>query len=167
MICLAAAMPDIYQFLDQHQISYQQHDHPAVFTVAESQKYDFNVPGAKTKNLFLRNKKGSQHFLVVVQADKRVDLKALAKQLEVAGGLGFASEQRLFKYLGLTPGSVSPFGLINDTDHHVQVIIDQDLMLDDQIGFHPNVNTATLVISTEDFKKYLDVLENLVKTVAL
>lgn len=93
-------------------------------------------------------------YLVVVQAEKRVDLKGLAKKLEESK-LSFGSPERMMHYLGLTPGSVSPFGLINDEEHLVHAIIDTDLLAQERVGFHPNVNTATLVLSSEDFKKYL------------
>lgn len=145
---------DIYQTLSELNITYEKHDHPAVFTVEDSKQYDRGFEAGKTKNLFLRNKKGDKHFLVIVESSKRIDLKELSVSLKESK-LSFASPERLIQYLGLTPGSVSPFGLINDQNKVVNVILDQGLLRYQKLAFHPNINTATLVISTEDFKRFL------------
>lgn len=147
-------MEDIYQVLKDLKIDYQKHDHPAVFTVEEAEKYDRGIEGGKSKNLFLRNKKGDKHFLVVIKSEKRADLQVLAALVNESK-LSFASPERMMEYLGLTPGSVSPFGLINNSDKSIVVVIDEDLLNEEKVGFHPNVNTATLVIKTLDFKKFL------------
>jgi Ala-tRNA(Pro) deacylase len=152
-------MHDIYKILDDLQISYEKYDHPAVFTVAEAALYDRGIDAGKSKNLFLRNVKGDTHYLVVMQADKRLDLQRLATLLNESK-LSFASEERLVKYLGLTPGSVSPFGLINNADKSVNVIVDNDLLTYEKLAYHPNINTATLTIATEDLKKFLEWTEN-------
>ena len=144
----------VYQILDQLNIEYKKYDHPAVFTVEESRGLHLNIPGAHTKNLFLRNKKKTAYYLVTVSADKRVNLNQLTKELD-EDKLSFASSEDLEKYLGLTPGSVSIFGLINDEQHFIKVIIDADFLNYGEISFHPNVNTATLVIRIDDFKKFL------------
>ncbi len=143
----------IHQILDDIGIAYQQYDHPPVFTVEEAAKYDRGHAG-HSKNLFLRNKKGNRHFLVVLGADKQVNIRDIADAVG-ENNLGFASPERLLKYLGLTPGSVSPFGLVNDTAKGVEVIVDNELLKSDNQGFHPNINTSTLILSTEDFKKFL------------
>jgi Ala-tRNA(Pro) deacylase len=148
-------MKDIYTVLDNLQIKYEKHEHPAVFTVEEADKYNIKLDSGSTKNLFLRNKKGDKHFLVVIQSSKKADLKKLQAFLEL-DKLSFASPERMMKYLGLTPGSVSPFGLINDINKEVTAVIDQCLLKEKKVGFHPNINTATLIISSEDFKKFLD-----------
>lgn len=148
-------MKNIYQVLDTLQIPYEKHEHPAVFTVEEAQQYDGQIDAGKSKNLFLRNKKGNVHYLVVVESSRKVDLKQLAETLHEST-LSFASPERLLAHLELTPGSVSPFGLINNTDKSVRVIIDKGLMEHPTVAFHPNINTATLVIRTEDFKTFLD-----------
>lgn len=145
---------DIYQTLSELNITYEKHEHPAVFTVEDSKQYDRAFEAGKTKNLFLRNKKGDKHFLVIVESSKRIDLKELSVSLKESK-LSFASPERLIQYLGLTPGSVSPFGLINDQNKVVNVILDQGLLRYQKLAFHPNINTATLVISTEDFKRFL------------
>lgn len=148
-------MEEIYKVLADLSIKYEKYDHPAVFTSEEADKY-FDVPGvAKSKNLFLRNKKGNRHILVVITDRKKTDLKKLAEYLGESK-LSFASAERLMKYLGLTPGSVSPFGLINDSEKSVEVIVDTDLTDMNKVSFHPNINTSTLVISSEDFRRFLD-----------
>lgn len=148
-------MKNIYEVLSELNIQYEKHDHPAVFTVEEASQYDRNVNAAKTKNLFLRNKKGNVHYLVVAESTRKIDLKMLAATLGESK-LSFASPDRLMTYLRLTPGSVSPFGLFNNTDKTVRVIVDQELLHHPKIGFHPNINTATLVITTDDFRKFLE-----------
>ncbi len=147
-------MKTLYEILSDLQISYEKHDHPAVFTVEDSDKYDIHLEGAHTKNLFLTTKEKDAYYLLVVESAKRVDLKKVAAFVHQKK-LTFASPEMLFKYLELTPGSVSPFGLINDVGKDVIVLVDKDLMQYDKVGFHPNINTATLIIAMEDFKKYL------------
>lgn len=144
---------DIYFFLEKHDISYQRFDHPAVFTCEESDALGLKLPGAETKNLFLRDKKGSRHFLVSVRHEKQVDLKALAKMLGVQN-VSFASSDRLREYLDLEPGSVTLLGLVNDPEHRVEVIVDQDVWKEDAVCCHPLVNTATLAIPREGMEKF-------------
>ena len=118
------------------------------------------------KNLFLRNKKGDRHYLVILEISKRADLKDLVK---VVGDdrLSFGSPDRLMDRLGLTPGSVSPFGLINNADGSVRVIIDADLQGADRLIFHPNINTASVVVSWDDLTKFLKTRTNTVRIVRL
>jgi Ala-tRNA(Pro) deacylase len=144
----------VYEALDKLDIPYVRHEHPPVFTVEEAEQHWENITGAHCKNLFLRNKKGNRHYLVVLDSSKRADLKALEKQLG-EDRLSFASPERMMRYLGLEVGAVSPFGLINDNQKEVKVIIDQDLKEADSINFHPNVNTATVGLSFSDFEKFL------------
>lgn len=152
-------MKDIYKVLEELGIEYQKIDHPAVFTVEDAEKFASKVSiDQHRKNLFLRNKKGDKHFLVILKATKRINIKQLENLL--GEDLSFASPERLLKYLRLTSGSVSPFGLINDTAREVQVIVDSELLDFAEHGFHPNINTATLVISTADFKKFLESTQN-------
>ena len=148
-------MSDVYQFLADHQIDYKRHDHPAVFTVADVERLVPPLPAAKTKNLFLRDKKGERHFLVVVPAQKRVDIKALGAVIG-SGRLSFGSPDRLKRYLSVDPGSVSILALIRDSDHAVEVIFDKSLGLEKAFQFHPLVNTSTLVISRDDLWRFLD-----------
>lgn len=144
----------VYQILEELGISYVRHDHPPVFTVDQAEQHWKNIDGAHCKNLFLRNKKGNRHYLVILESSKKPDLKTLNRDLG-EDRLSFASPERLMRYLGLEPGAVSPFGLINDKEKDVQVVIDEDLKKGERINFHPNVNTATVGIDIKDFEKFL------------
>lgn len=146
-------MIDIDAFLRQHDIPFERIEHPAVFTVEESSKLP-PMPGAGTKNLFLRDAKGSRNILVVVAHEKRVDLKGL-KPLLAADKLSFADPERLMRHLGVTPGSVTLLGLANDTDHAVEVVIDEELWNADAMQCHPLTNTATCVIPHDGILAFL------------
>ncbi len=148
-------MPDIYRFLSEHHVAYERHDHPPVFTVADVHRLVPDLPAAKTKNLFLRDGPGKRHFLVVVPGDKRVNIKALAAGLGIKR-LSFGSPERLKKYLGVDPGSVSLLALVNDADHGVEVAVDAAIWTADAFQFHPLVNTSTLVVSREDIVLFLN-----------
>jgi Ala-tRNA(Pro) deacylase len=140
--------------LARHGIEAPRYEHPAVMTVEESERLVPRLPGAKTKNLFLRDKKGARHWLVTVPHDLPVDLKALGALLD-ADRLGFASADRLLKYLGVTPGSVSLLGLVNDTGHAVQFVIDRRLWEAEAVHAHPLVNTATVVLAHAQLERFL------------
>jgi Ala-tRNA(Pro) deacylase len=157
---------DIYEVLSELGIEFEKYDHPPVYTVEEANRHRGKLPGGQTKNLFVRNKKGKRHYLLVAAADKKVDLKDLRGVVGEAA-LSFASEKRLKRYLGVSPGSVSPLGIINDSHREVVVIIDRDLLRHDALGFHPNVNTATLVIDKDDFLRFLKHCGNEVRVVSL
>ena len=135
-------------------IPFTRHEHPPVATVAAAEHYWGGIDALHAKNLFLRDQKGTRHFLVVLEFTRRADLKALGTTFS-AGKLGFASPERLLAYLGLTPGAVSPFGLINDRAHLVEVAMDAAIRDAPLVAFHPNVNTATLVLTGADFQRYL------------
>jgi Ala-tRNA(Pro) deacylase len=144
----------LQDFLIKHAIKLERHEHAAVMTVAESELLVPALPGAKTKNLFLRDKKGLKHFLVTIPAALSVNLNQLGDVLG-AGRLGFASADRLLRHLGVTPGSVSMLGLVNDTEHHVQFVIDQALWEAPAVQAHPLVNTATMVMPHADLVRFL------------
>lgn len=146
-------MPDIYNFLKENDIEYQKFDHPPVYTCEEAERLCPDMPGASIKNLFLRDKNGKHHFLVIVGAEKSIDLKKLQGVLNISG-LGFASPERLKKYLGLEPGSVTLLGLINDPEHAVEVVIDKELW-GKALQCHPLVNTASLVIHAKGIEQFL------------
>ena len=147
-------MVDLYQLFDEHQIKYERHDHPAVYTVEDVKRLVPPLPGVRTKNLFLRDHKGKRHFLVILPADKRVDIKALNAVIG-SSRLSFGSAQRLKKFLGVDPGSVTLFALVNDPDHKVELIFDQSLWEKEAYQFHPLVNTSTLVVSNDNLKRFL------------
>ena len=148
-------MTDIYKFLDSINVSYERFDHPAVYTVSEAKKLSPEMDGASTKNLFLRDKKGIRHFLVIVPQDKQVDLKELSSILE-ASRLSFASPDRMKKYLGIEPGSVSILALVNDPKKTVEVFVDNELWNAETILCHPLVNTSTLAITRDGIKQFLE-----------
>ncbi|MGH8715109.1 MAG: prolyl-tRNA synthetase associated domain-containing protein [Casimicrobiaceae bacterium] len=141
-------------FLDRHRIRAVRHEHAAVMTVAESERLVPPLPGAKTKNLFLRDKKGARHFLVTVPAARAVDLNALGALLG-AGRLGFASPERLQRHLAITPGAVSLLALVNDAAQAVEFVIDRLLWEAQAVQAHPLTNTATLVLAHADLERFL------------
>jgi len=147
-------------------IAYERFEHPPVATVEEAARYWAPIDATHCKNLFLRNQKGNRHYLVVLVHSKKADLRAVADQIG-DGKLSFASPERLMIHLGLTPGSVSPFGLINDRDHAVRVVLDRELKSATRLSFHPNINTATFVVSAADFARFLDACGNTVQHVSL
>jgi Ala-tRNA(Pro) deacylase len=149
----------LYDILNRLEIKYIRHKHKPVYTVEEADNLDIDIPGQHCKNLFLRNKKGNIHYLVIAGSKKQIDLKALSKQIG-SSGLSFASEERLNKHLGIKSGAVSPFGLINDIEKKVIVLIDNALIDKSLVNFHPNVNTATIGVSYADLEKFIRWHEN-------
>jgi len=147
-------------------IEYTRHEHPAAATVGEAEKHWSDIDATHCKNLFLRNQKGNRHYLVVLTASKQADLRGVADQIG-DGKLSFASAERLMTHLGLTPGSVSPFGLINDRAHAVRVVLDRDLKAATRLSFHPNINTVTFTVAAADFARFLDVCGNPVQHVTV
>jgi Ala-tRNA(Pro) deacylase len=154
----------VYDTLEHLNIDFKRYEHVPVFTVEEIRNLDTPIPGEHCKNLFLRNRKGDKHYLVIVSEAKYVDLKGLSQRIN-STPLSLASSERLYNHLGVYPGAVSPFGLINDMERQVHVLIDCDLLDKDTINFHPNVNTATLNLSVRDFRKYLNWTSNLISYV--
>ena len=150
---------DIYAFLDQNKIDYDRYDHPAVFTCEQAREMVPDLPAAETKNLFVKDKKGRLHMLVVVGYDKSVDLKALSEVLGV-GRLGLASPDRLKRFLGVEPGSVTLLALVNDTEHVVEVVVDADVWKADALRCHPLVNTSTLVIGRDDMERFFGITQH-------
>lgn len=151
--------PELYELLGKLSISFEYHEHPPVATIADAKLYWKDLNSGRCKNIFFRNHKGDRHYLVVLEHLRQLDIHDLEKRLK-QGKLTFASDQRLKKYLGVEPGSVSPFGLINDEAHHVHLFIDEQLAGFDRLSFHPNINTASLVISKQDFMKFLSYTGN-------
>jgi len=147
--------PKLYKLLEELDIKFDYHEHPPVATVEEASKYWKDLEAAHCKNLFFRNHKGNRHYLVIIEYSKDLNIGDLEQRLK-QGKLSFASPRRLNKYLGLDPGSVSPFGLINDTDNHVHLFIDENLKDCEKISFHPNLNTASIIISYSDFIRFLE-----------
>lgn len=153
-------MKDIYALLEELGIDCIQYDHPPVFTCEEAERLlPDDLRGVHTKNLLVRDKKAAHHFLVCVGYEKQVDLKALGEVLGV-NKLSFASPERLMKYLGVEPGSVTLLGAMNDTENVVEVVLDQEIFDADHVLCHPLTNTATLSISHDDIIKFLEETEH-------
>ncbi|WP_419902899.1 prolyl-tRNA synthetase associated domain-containing protein [Kiloniella sp.] len=133
-------------------------NHPAVYTVEESKAHRGDLPGAHTKNLFLRNKKGKMWLLVCLE-DRKIDIKLLGKALE-AGKLSFGSAARLMEFLGIEPGSVSPFSAINDREGQVKVVLDTQMMTQSPINAHPLTNTMTTAITPTDLVRFLESIDH-------
>jgi Ala-tRNA(Pro) deacylase len=144
----------VYATLDALGITYDKYTHPAVFTSADAAAHWSGIDGTKVKNLFLRNKKGDRHYLVILEVSRQADLRQLVK---IVGDdrLSFGSPERLMARLGIAPGSVSPFGLIHDPGRTVRVVIDADLRGASRLIFHPNINTASVAISGADLERFL------------
>ena len=145
---------ELYALLNELNIPFEYYGHPAAPTIEEAKKYWVDLEATHCKNIFFRNHKGNRHYLVILEHTRDLAIHDLEKRLK-QGKLSFASPKRMMKYLGVTPGSVSPFGLINDREHHVHVFLDENLKKSERISFHPNINTASLVISFADFERYL------------
>ena len=157
---------EVYARLERLGIPWKKYEHPPVFTVEEAERHWAAIPATHCKNLFLRNRKGNTHYLVIAEHSKRVDLNALTARIG-EDRLSFGSPERLLTHLGLTPGSVSPFGLIHPGASDVRVIVDAALRDATTVAFHPNVNTATIALSFPDFQRFLADCGNIVRYVAL
>jgi Ala-tRNA(Pro) deacylase len=141
--------------LNELNIEYELIEHQAVFTVEEASNLNMDACGKGTKNLFLRDKKKTNYYIIVFCEEKRADLKKLQSRL-ASRPLTFASEESLYEILKLQKGAVTPFGVLNNIERDVQVIFDEDLFAFDKIGAHPNVNTATVWLSPYDLKKAIE-----------
>jgi len=147
---------DIYSFLSLHSIGYDRHEHPPVFTCEQAEELVPPMAAARTKNLFLRDRKGTRHFLVVVGYHKSVDLKKLTPLLG-ADKLALGTAERMLEFLGVEPGSVTILGLANDRETRVEVVFDESIAAAASLRCHPLVNTATLAISAGDIRRFLEV----------
>jgi Ala-tRNA(Pro) deacylase len=157
---------ELYQLLEKLNIGIEYHEHPPLATIEDAKIHWQDYNSGRCKNIFFRNHKGNRHYLVILEHLRQLDIKDLEKRLK-QGKLTFASDKRLKKYLGVEPGSVSPFGLINDNEKHVHLFIDETLKDFDRLAFHPNVNTASLVISKDDFVKFLQYTGNSYEFISL
>lgn len=147
--------PAVYRVLSELNIHFDYHEHPPAPTVEEASKYWAGIDSTHCKNIFLRNHKGDKHYLVILEHRQVANIHQLEKILK-QGKLSFASPQRMMNYLGLEPGSVSPFGLIHDTTNHVHLFLDENLKQAERLSFHPNLNTASLIIKYIDFIRFLE-----------
>ncbi|MAG11752.1 MAG: hypothetical protein CMI52_03010 [Parcubacteria group bacterium] len=148
----------IDNYLQSHGIPFVRHEHPAVFTCEDAREHCGDIPGIACKNLLLKGKKSKKFFLLILPAETRTDLKAFGEIINER--VSFASPEALKELLDLEPGAVSPFGLLNDSEKKVSVYIDRELYDADIVGFHPNVNTATIELSHIAFLNFLDSLDH-------
>ena len=148
------------------EIPFESYEHPPVFNSEDVEKYWRSIPATPVKNLFLRNKKGNREYLVILGVNKRADLRQLVK---IIGDdrFSFGSPERLMQTLGVTPGSVSPFGLLHEGSRQVLVIIDRDLRDAERLIFHPNDNTASVTISFGDLERFLATRGNVVRYISV
>ncbi|WP_196139079.1 prolyl-tRNA synthetase associated domain-containing protein [Aliikangiella sp. G2MR2-5] len=144
----------VIKYLDDNQIAYSSFDHPPLHDSKEADRLAIHRPGTRLKNLFLRDNYGRRHFLLLVPPEKSVDLKQLSKQLKVSR-LGFASAERLDRYLEVKPGSVSLLALLNDKDNCVELLIDNECWCGEAFQCHPLINTATLVLSKKSVQTFV------------
>lgn len=156
----------LYQLLSQLDIAYEYIEHPPAPTIEIAKQYWAGHDATHCKNLFFRNHKGNQHYLVLLDCNQNMDIHSIEKILK-QGKLSFASAERMNRYLGVQPGSVTPFGLINDATHHVIVFIDSNLQHSERLSFHPCINTASLIIKREDLIKFLQYIGNVYQWIDL
>lgn len=145
---------EIFERLEQLEIEYKKIEHPVMFTMEEIAEYGLNSHGHIPKNLVLRDVKGTRNMLVLVHGDKRADLRLIRDEID-STKLSFASDERLDRYLKVEKGSVSPFGIIYDTEKELEIYFDSDLKKEEIVGCHPNDNTATLFLKFDDLVKYV------------
>ena len=151
---MAATPEDLFARLDVLGIRVTTHRHPPLFTVDEARALRGDLPGGHCKCLFLKDKKGAL-WLVVTLEDRRVDLKALERRVGAGGRLSFARPDLLREALGVEPGAVTPFALINDAAGRVGVVLDQDMLACELLNYHPLVNDATTAIAPRDLLAFI------------
>jgi Ala-tRNA(Pro) deacylase len=149
----------VFKKLEGLGIHYEIFEHPPLDTIDIALEYWKDIDAMHCKNLFFRNHKGNRHYLVIIKDTTPFSIHSLEKKLK-QGKLTFGSEKRLMKYLGVMPGSVSPFGLINDAEHHVHLFLDEQLQDAEKISFHPNDNTASIVILYKDLIRFFKEMGN-------
>ena len=146
----------LYAFLAAHNFSYERMEHPPVFTCAESELHRPSRTAVSTKNLFLCDKKSRHFYLIVTACEKTMDFETLAQQINVPK-LKFGSEENLERLLGVTRGSVTMMGLVNDSDHQVELWLDAEIWKEETFLCHPLVNTATLILSKQSAQRFFDI----------
>lgn len=149
----------VYDYLQSIGISYDYYEHPEAPTIEIAKQFYRGEGTTLCKNLFFRNHKGNRHFLVIMDSTQAMDIHSIEKVLH-QGKLSFASPERMQRYLGVKPGSVSLFNLVNDVNHEVVLFVDQSLLHAQKVSFHPNDNRASLVISRDDMLKFIHHIGN-------
>jgi Ala-tRNA(Pro) deacylase len=146
---------ELFQFLDNLGIEHKTKRHEPVFTVAESVALRDEIPGGHTKNLFVKDKKDN-YFLLTVEENATVDLKTVHTIIGGASKVSFGRPEKLMEYLGVIPGAVTAFGVINDAGKNVKIIVDEELMKDEIVNCHPLVNDATTSIASKDLLRFIE-----------
>ena len=147
---------DLIQYLDKLGIEYKIFDHDPIFTVAEGEHLKANIPGVHCRNLYMRDKK-KNNYLLVLANETEVDLKKLSDLFE-SGRLSFGSSDRLWEHLGIRPGSVNPFTIMNDTNDKVRLFLDADMMDAEIVNYHPMDNAQTISLKPSDLIKFIESL---------
>ncbi len=148
---------ELLNVLKENNIDYTNHEHPAVFTVEEADLHHQGIDGVHSKNLFFKDKKKNL-FLVVTLSDKPIRIKDVAKKIG-AKNMSFGKPELLDQILGVIPGAVTPFAVINTGDHKIKVVLDQEMMDNELLNFHPLENTATTTISSKDLIKFMGICD--------
>ncbi len=143
---------EVYELLDKLNIEYKKVEHPALFTSEDNKKYNIKIDATVCKNLFIRNSNKSQYYIFVLPLNKKIDLKLSQKQLGEKR-LSFGDEAILEEKLGVKTGSVSIFNVINLKEKDIIFILDEDILQCDKVGFHPNINTATVIFKPNELHK--------------
>lgn len=149
----------VYKYLEEQGIAFDYYEHPEAPTIEIAAQYYRGEGTTLCKNLFFRNHKGNKHYLVIMDSRHAMDIHDLEHRLH-QGKLSFASPERMMKYLGVRPGSVSLFTLVNDVNHEVILFVDNELRKAEKVSFHPNDCTASLVISNADMMKFIESIGN-------
>ena len=149
----------VYEYLESLGIRYDYYEHPEAPTIEIASHFYRGEGTTLCKNLFFRNHKGNKHYLVIMDSSRMMDIHAMEKVLH-QGKLSFASPERMMRYLGVKPGSVSLFNLVNDENHEVKLFVDRHLTEVEKVSFHPNDNRASLVISSEDMMRFIEKVGN-------
>lgn len=145
---------ELLNVLSKIGIEYKNHEHPPVYTVEEADQYHDGIEGVHSKNLFFKDRKNNM-FLVVTLSDKQINIKDIAKKID-AKNPSFGKPELLNEVMGVVPGSVTPFAVINIKNNDVKIVLDEDMMEHPLINFHPLVNTATTTISSDDLLKFME-----------
>ena len=145
----------VYDYLDSLDIKYEYYEHPEAPTIEIASQFYRGEGTTLCKNLFFRNHKGNRHYLVIMESTFEMDIHKIEKMLH-QGKLSFASPERMMRYLGVKPGSVSLFTLVNDVNKEVTLFVDSKLLTVEKVSFHPNDNRASLVISSQDMLKFIE-----------
>ncbi|MEX0954723.1 MAG: prolyl-tRNA synthetase associated domain-containing protein [Rhizobiaceae bacterium] len=146
---------ELLDYLARLGIETRTHEHPPLFTVSDSESLRGDIPGGHTKNLFLKDKKG-RYFLLTVGEHAVIDLKTIHTRIGASGRVSFGDAEKLREMLGVIPGAVTIFGLVNDKDGLVKAYLDADLMAHDQINAHPLTNDATTTIGRDDLVRFIE-----------